>query len=612
MAQTPTPWRSEPDRPWNLPGLNRDNAPSRRVDPSLVQRISSGLRSWLGMSTGPGSPELPFFPPGRPLDPMAQGAIGRRFDYPTNYNAVIRPRSYEPIDFDTLRAIADPSCSGWDLVRLAVETRKDQMSKLTYSVLPRKPANATIRPKSDARCQKVEQFLRRPDGDHSWETWVRILLEEQLVIDAPAIYRRPTLSGDVARLEILDGATIKPVLNYDGRRPDQGPAYQQILKGLPAVWYTPDELIYAPRNPRASKVYGYSCVEQVIVTVNIGLRRQASQLGYFSEGNVPDAVAQVPQDWPIQKIQEFQDYWDTMVNDAVRRRKMRFIPGGVQFQPTRNDQALVDQFDEWLARVVQYCFSLPPTPLVRMMNRATSESAYEESLDEGLQPMMAWLKNIIDDIIVRWFKLPDLEFVWDDIKKVDPAEKEERDMALVQQGIISRDDMRADRGLEPLGVPPIVQGIGPLGFMSIDAMKKAIAAGWDLNGMPQPQPALGGMPGAPGGETGPGEDPALLGTGQDGDPLNGLPKEIREALGVVETPEGGDAANPDQGAIAPADAPMPPGRDLPPKAGALSVPTARGQGNVVPLHRHPGVLAALRHGDAQAKRAAARMAGGAR
>ena len=41
-----------------------------------------------------------------------------------NVNANIRPRSYEPVDFETLRAIADPSCGGWDLIRIAIERGK--------------------------------------------------------------------------------------------------------------------------------------------------------------------------------------------------------------------------------------------------------------------------------------------------------------------------------------------------------------------------------------------------------------------------------------------------------------------------------------------------------
>jgi hypothetical protein len=604
MATQPTGWNN--GRPFNTLGMSRDNAPSQAIDPGLVQRISQNVRGWLGMSILPGGNELPFFPPGKPMEPIAPGAVGRRFDYPVNYNATIRARAYEPIDFGTLRAIAEPATGGWDLIRIAIETRKDQMSKLTFSILPKKPANTNMRPKSDQRCEKVERFLQRPDGQHSWADWLRMLIEEQLVIDAPAIYKHPTLSNETAKLELLDGATIKPILGYDGRRPATGePAYTQILKGLPAVNYTADELIYAPRNPRVHKAYGYSPVEQVITTVNIGLRRQGSQLSYFTEGAVPDAVAAVPPDWTITKIREFQDYWDTIVNDAITRRKLKFVPGGVQLQHTRNDQALVDQFDEWLARIVQYCFSLPPTPLVRAVNRATAESAYDQSLDEGLQPLMIWVKNIIDDIIVRWFGFDGIEMIWDDVKKVDPAEKEQRDLAAQADGIISRDDIRAERGLEPLGIGPVVNGIGPLGFISIASMIKAIQNGWDLTGLPQAAPPgmEGAVAGAPGSEA---MDPSLLGSGQPGDPLNGLPPEILDALGVTSASGQGDTQNlsvgEDQQGRSQADVRQP---------GKIATPE-EGSGNVVPIHRHPHVQAALRAGEAHAKRLAARMAGAGR
>lgn len=597
MAQTPTGWNG--GRPFNLIGMSRDNAPSKPVDPGLMARISGSIRNWLGMAPNSAQNELPFFPPGQVMDPVAPSAVGRAFDYPTNYNATVRARAYEPIDFETLRAMAEPSIGGWDLMRMAVETRKDQMAKLKFSILPRKQANASMRPKSTPKCEEIETFLKRPDGQHSWADWQRMLLEEHLVIDAATIYKHPSMDGGVARLQILDGATIKPILGYDGRRPPTGqPAYSQVLKGMSAVQYTADELIYAPRNPRVHRVYGMSPVEQVLITVNIALRRQASQLSYFTEGSVPDAVAQVPPDWSVIKIKEFQDYWDSIVNDAVTRRKLKFIPAGTNFQMTRNDRALIDEFDEWLARIIQYCFSLPPTPLVRAVNRATAESAYDQSLDEGLQPLMTWEKDIIDDVLVRWFDAADLEMVWDDIRDVDPAEKEERDLPAMEKGVISLDDMRAERGLEPAGIGLVVRGIGPLGFISVASMITAIKNGWDLTGLPQV--AAPGMPGAtpgamPGSE---GMDPSLLGTGQPGDPLVGLPPEILDALGVSGTQTQDPAQGPDP-AAAPAATATPPD-----SSGASS--------NVVPIHQHPDVQRALRDGEAHAKRLAARMKGAGR
>ncbi|HEY1980928.1 MAG TPA: hypothetical protein VGH13_12660 [Xanthobacteraceae bacterium] len=113
-----------------------------------------------------------------------------------------------------------------------------------------------------------------------------------------------------------DGGTIFP------------PAFQQVLKGLPAVNYSARDIIYRPRNVRAHRVYGYSPVQQVLMTVNIALRRQLWQLDYFTEGSIPDALIGVPQGWAPDQIKQFQDYWDTeFVGDLAKRRRAKFVPG---------------------------------------------------------------------------------------------------------------------------------------------------------------------------------------------------------------------------------------------------------------------------------------------
>jgi hypothetical protein len=60
-----------------------------------------------------------------------------------------------------------------------------------------------------------------------------MLIEEMLVIDATTIYPRYTKGGGLYSLDIIDGATIKPLIGEDGRAPEPpDPAYQQILKGV--------------------------------------------------------------------------------------------------------------------------------------------------------------------------------------------------------------------------------------------------------------------------------------------------------------------------------------------------------------------------------------------
>jgi hypothetical protein len=60
-----------------------------------------------------------------------------------------------------------------------------------------------------------------------------MLLEEMLVIDAATLYPRYNRGGALYALDIIDGATIKPLIGEDGRAPESpDPAYQQILKGI--------------------------------------------------------------------------------------------------------------------------------------------------------------------------------------------------------------------------------------------------------------------------------------------------------------------------------------------------------------------------------------------
>lgn len=213
-----------------------------------------------------------WFGPQKPLDPVAPADVaGRQFDYPFGFNQAISPRNREPTGFNELRGLAE----SYDLLRCVIETRKDQMERLAWRIR-RRDGHASGGVVRDPRVAAISAFFARPDRVHSWNSWLRMLLEDLLVIDAPTLYLRRTRGGTLWALEPLDGGTIKRLIDDWGRTPaPPAPAYQQILKGVPAVDYTADELLYAPRNVRAHKAYGYSPVEQVQMSVNIALRRDA-------------------------------------------------------------------------------------------------------------------------------------------------------------------------------------------------------------------------------------------------------------------------------------------------------------------------------------------------
>src|SRR5580693_37164 len=158
-----------------------------------------------------------------PLDPMRPIAppdvAGRRFDFPPGYNLITRPRAYESIGFQELRGFAD----AYDLLRLVIETRKDQMERQRWRIRPRDPKlkrkSATIDADMTARISALEAFLQKPDGVTRWKAWLRSLLEDMFVIDAATLYCQRTRAGQLCALQQLDGSTIKRVIDDWGRTP---------------------------------------------------------------------------------------------------------------------------------------------------------------------------------------------------------------------------------------------------------------------------------------------------------------------------------------------------------------------------------------------------------
>ena len=163
-----------------------------------------------------------------------------------------------------------------------------------------------------------------------------------------------------------------------------------------------------------------SPVEQIALTVNIALRRDASTLDYYRAGSSPDAFATLPKEWTADQIRSFQDYFDALMSgNLARRRQTKFMPADFKLIETRQPP-LKDQYDEWLARIICYAFSVPASAFVAQVNRATSETLRQQATQEGLVPLKAWVKNALDHVIQDCMNEPGLEFVWVGDDAIDP------------------------------------------------------------------------------------------------------------------------------------------------------------------------------------------------
>ena len=159
---------------------------------------------------GPGAPLYPS-PLNQP-NPRTGQADPRQTEYPVSYNILSNDR---PVPWSMLRAAADKV----DIIRLCLRTRKDELCQLEWGFgfttdaeqqlgITSVKAKQDMREKYSDQFAKLKEFWSIPDktNDLTWSEWLGMLLEERFVLDAATIYPRLTYGGDLASLEVIDGA----------------------------------------------------------------------------------------------------------------------------------------------------------------------------------------------------------------------------------------------------------------------------------------------------------------------------------------------------------------------------------------------------------------------
>jgi hypothetical protein len=186
------------------------------------------------------------------------------------------------LPFEQLRALA----TSYDVAALCIATITNMIGTLDFQIAAK---NKKQQAAEQGTCDALMTWFSTPDKVNDLSSWLGMLIYDQLTIDALTIYPRRAQGGGLYGLEVVDGSTIKPLLDVRG----QTAAYQQILYGTPWSDYeragapdddefpqfSPQELLYRPRWTRTTTPYGYPPTERIILRVNMALRKQTQDLG---------------------------------------------------------------------------------------------------------------------------------------------------------------------------------------------------------------------------------------------------------------------------------------------------------------------------------------------
>ena len=410
------------------------------IDTAAVNAAASGLpQTQVGVG---------WMNPGIPITGVLNPEPdSRRFDYAMSINVNYTPKVGEGIPFSMLRGFS----KSYDLLRIAIEHRKDEVEAHDWEIIPRERADADAGRYLE-ECKAATRFFEQPSTEYDWNDWLRVILEDLFVCDGACIVPRMTKGNDLYSVDIVDVATIKKLLDDRGMTPvAPDPAYQQIIKGIPATTFDATQMLYWMRNPASDRIYGFSPVEWIITTVQMALRRQLSTLSYFTEGNMPDALLSVPETWNIDQIRSFQDYWDDMLAGQVgNRRRMKFVPVDASKMREIKTPDLKTDFEDWLARLVCWAMGVSAAALTKDGNRAQAKTNQESAQEAGLMPTLKFIKRKIDYILQRVCGFQQLQFAWKMKEDTDPLVKAQIHQIYVAIKALTPDEVREDLGKQPM------------------------------------------------------------------------------------------------------------------------------------------------------------------
>jgi hypothetical protein len=508
-------------------GLRDRIAKALNIPVGAVTMTESEMRNAapgaIGQSYGssdplPRNPWLSLVPfgPGNPITPGAINPLRedgrpdpRRYEYQVAQNINVTETRFVP--FKTLRAAADQV----DIMRRCIEVIKNKVSSLDWDIVLAQDASEKIiagsdkdhtramaeaREKFNPEIDRIRTFWENPDraNGFTFVDWLMVALEEILVIDAWAVWPQKTVGGDLYGLQILDGSTIKPLLDDRGMRPmAPAPAYQQILYGFPRSEFaansddpsadgdfTSDDLAYMVHNRRSISVYGFSPTERALPLADIYLRRQGWLRAEFTDGVTPELLFETDATWGTNPdlLRAYENILnDDLAGQTAQRKRSRLLPAGIKpIQLDGYGEKFRDTFDNFLIASICGHYGVQPTEIGYDAKGGLGGKGFEEGKAGnaeaiGVAPLVNWLNKMMTQLSYAYLGMPrELEFKLMASRRLDNEESARKAQIEVTSAGKTINERRSELGLPLLDTPqadmPILVSAGGTYLFSPDGI----------------------------------------------------------------------------------------------------------------------------------------------
>lgn len=428
------------------------------------------------------------FAPAMPLIPNSINPAGergrpdpRRWEFEVAQNINVTGGRLVP--FKVLRQSSEQI----DIIRRCIEVLKNKAVALDWDVTLTASAVEKImaeqgvnqvraaqiaKDKFTNEMNRLRDFWETPDiaNGMDFKSWLTCLLEDLLVLDAVAIWPQQTVGGELKGLQLLDAATIKPLIDDRGMRPTPpNAAFQQILYGFPRTEFsaptetldadgefTSDELSYLVRNRRTHSVYGYGPVERALPLADLYLRRQQWLRAEYTDGVMPELMFKTDANFGNNPdlLRAYENIFnDDLAGQTEQRKRARLLPAGLE--PVQFDgygEKFSDTLDEYLVTSICGHFGVQPTEIgftgkTGLGGASVHQGQSESSEVIGLLPLVQWVARQISQLSYVYLGMPrELEFKFQPSGRNDVEAKARAADIELRNGSLSINENRTENG----------------------------------------------------------------------------------------------------------------------------------------------------------------------
>jgi len=432
--------------------------------------------------------------------------LGQNFEqdkHPLPMTWFYNPKFGIPRDAN-LTLLRQLSKTAW--VRMCIDTIIEEICSFDWDIIPKEEYKDNY---NEEIKQKIIEFFKYPNPDDDFYSMLRKLLEDILVLDAgvlvkvfsstnktksvkvyeniykdgklvgkkpteirikkltsmedlwnvPSSYKKGDSNSEMIMLRPADGATFLKQPLPNGLLPIDSPAYFQysfIHPNASPIPFYKREVVYFSMNPRTNSFYGFSPLQSLVNILEALTNSVRFNKAIFDEYALPNAIISF-EDMDKDTIKAISREWQKELKG--KPHKILFTSNKMDIktlQLTAKDMEWLDG-QKFYMKIVFALFHVNQGELgfTDELNKHSSEVQSRILFRKMIYPLINLIEHKFNNEIIPEFYLTkgldietEFKFIIED--KEEKAKEIMMDLSLVQNGILTPNEVRTKWGYEPL------------------------------------------------------------------------------------------------------------------------------------------------------------------